>query len=166
LNVTDTEKKIMTIVSIQEIKINCPRGKRLIGIDLGSKTIGLSLSDVSLMIASPYKTLKKGKFTLDAKILKKIIDEETVFGLIMGLPLNMDGQEGPRCQATRQFAENLLGVMDIEIAFWDERLSTSAINRMLVDQIDMTRGRRNEVVDKLAATYILQGALDYKLPNL
>jgi len=155
----------MPIVSIQEIKNNCPRSKRLIGIDLGTKTIGLSLSDVSLMIASPYKTLKKGKFTLDAKSLKKIIDEETVFGLIMGLPLNMDGQEGPRCQATRQFAENLLSLINIEIAFWDERLSTSAINRMLVDQVDMTRGRRSEVVDKLAATYILQGALDYKLPS-
>jgi len=154
----------MPIVSIQKIKSNCPPGSRLIGIDLGSKTIGLSLSDAGLMIASPYRTLAKGKFTKDAGILKNIISREGVGGLILGLPLNMDGAEGPRCQATRQFADNLLNVahLEINIAFWDERLSTSVINRMLVDQIDMTRGRRAEVVDKLAATYILQGALDYK----
>ena len=154
----------MPIVSIQKIKTNCPPGSRLIGIDLGSKTIGLSLSDMGLMIASPYRTLKKGKFSKDAEILKKIITDENVSGLILGLPLNMDGEEGPRCQATRQFADNLLNVarLETDIAFWDERLSTSAVNRMLVDQIDMTRGRRAEVVDKLAATYILQGALDYK----
>jgi putative holliday junction resolvase len=133
---------------------------RLMGLDLGSKTIGLALSDVSLMIASPLGTIKRTKFTHDAETLEALIDEHDVGGFILGLPLNMDGSEGPRCQSTRQFAINLLERRDIPLAFWDERLSTVAVERILIDEIDMTRKRRAKVIDKAAATYILQGALD------
>jgi|TARA_B110000444_G_scaffold249650_1_gene275033 putative holliday junction resolvase len=133
---------------------------RLMGLDLGSKTIGLALSDVSLMIASPLGTIKRTKFTHDVETLEALIDEHDVGGLILGLPLNMDGSEGPRCQSTRQFAINLLERRDIPLAFWDERLSTVAVERILIDEIDMTRKRRAKVIDKAAATYILQGALD------
>ncbi len=133
---------------------------RLMGLDLGSKTIGLALSDVSLMIASPLGTIKRTKFTHDVETLEALIDEHDVGGFILGLPLNMDGSEGPRCQSTRQFATNLLERRDIPLAFWDERLSTVAVERILIDEIDMTRKRRAKVIDKAAATYILQGALD------
>ena len=133
---------------------------RLMGLDLGSKTIGLALSDVSLMIASPLRTIKRTKFTQDAETLEALIDEHDVGGLILGLPINMDGAEGPRCQSTRQFAMNLLERRDIPLTFWDERLSTVAVERILIDEIDMTRKRRAKVIDKAAATYILQGALD------
>ena len=133
---------------------------RLMGLDLGSKTIGLALSDVSLMIASPLRTIKRTKFTQDAETLEALIDEHDVGGLILGLPINMDGSEGPRCQSTRQFAMNLLERRDIPLTFWDERLSTVAVERILIDEIDMTRKRRAKVIDKAAATYILQGALD------
>jgi putative Holliday junction resolvase len=133
---------------------------RLMGLDLGSKTIGLALSDVSLMIASPLGTIKRTKFTHDVETLEALIDEHDVGGFILGLPLNMDGSEGPRCQSTRQFAINLLERRDIPLAFWDERLSTVAVERILIDEIDMTRKRRAKVIDKAAATYILQGALD------
>ena len=137
---------------------------RLMGLDLGSKTIGLALSDVSLMIASPLETIKRTKFTHDAKILEALIDEHDVGGFILGLPINMDGTEGPRCQSTRQFSINLLERRDIPLAFWDERLSTVAIERVLIEEIDMTRKRRAKIIDKVAATYILQGALDALQP--
>ena len=130
------------------------------GLDLGTKTIGVALSDVSHMIASPLETVKRKKFRDDAARLQNIMDDHNVGSILLGLPVNMDGNEGPRCQSTRAFADNVIQLGDIPITFWDERLSTSAVERMLVDDVDMTRKRRGEVIDKLAAVYILQGFLD------
>jgi len=138
-----------------------PLKTRLLGLDLGSKTIGLAISDPGWAIASPIDTIRRTKFTKDAEALKAVINDRRIGGLVLGLPVNMDGSEGPRCQSTRQFAQNLLGFgLDLPIAFWDERLSTSAVEKFLVQEADMTRKRRGEVVDKMAAAYILQGALD------
>lgn len=150
----------MPIVDIHELKDGLGRDQRLMGLDVGSKTVGLALSDVMLMVATPLETLKRTKFTKDATILLKHMDEHDVGGLVIGLPVSMDGTEGPRCQSTRQFAENLLEKRDLPTAFWDERLSTSAVERFLINDLDMTRKRRAEVVDRAAAAYILQGALD------
>jgi len=150
----------MPIIELAELRDALPRGARLMGLDLGSKTIGLALSDAGLAIASPLQTLRRTKFTADAAALKRLIDQHGVGGLVIGLPVNMDGSEGPRCQSTRQFAANLLEKFGIPIAFQDERLSTAAVERMLIDEADMSRKRRGAVVDKLAAAWILQGALD------
>ena len=150
----------MPVLSLSDLKDALPRGARLMGLDLGSKTIGVALSDAGFTIASPLQTLKRKRFTADAAALKALIDEHGVGGLVLGLPVNMDGTEGRRCQSTRQFAANLMEKFDIPIAFQDERLSTAAVERMLIDEADMTRKRRGEVVDKLAAAWILQGALD------
>ena len=136
----------------------------LLGLDLGDKTIGMAISDDSLMIASPHDTIRRSKFTKDAEALMKVAAEYTVGGIVLGLPVNMDGNEGPRCQSTRQFGANLAGKTDIPIGFWDERMSTQAMERHLIAQ-DVTRKRRAEVIDKLAAQFILQGALDF-LRNL
>jgi putative Holliday junction resolvase len=136
-------------------------GQRLLGLDIGAKTIGLALSDVLAMLATPMQTIRRTKFTADAERLAEIIETEGIGGLVLGLPVQMDGTEGPRCQSVRQFAENLLAKMNIPIAFWDERLSTAAVQRVLIDEADMTRKRRAEVIDKMAAAYILQGALDF-----
>lgn len=132
---------------------------RVLGLDVGEKTIGLSLSDNRLMIASPMETLRRKKWSEDSQKLLSIIEKQDVFALVIGLPLNMDGSEGPRCQSTRQFAENILKLIEIPICFWDERLSTLAVTRTLLDA-DVSRKRRAEVVDKMAAAYILQGFLD------
>lgn len=150
----------MAITAVDRIKDTLKPGQRLLGLDIGSKTIGLALSDVTLMVASPAETIKRGKFAADAKRLSVIIAGENVGGLILGLPVQMDGAEGRRCQSVRQFADNLLEHIDLPIAFWDERLSTKAVERVLIDEADMTRKRRAEVIDKMAAAYILQGALD------
>ena len=150
----------MAVMTLTELKAAMDRHGRVMGLDLGSKTIGLALSDVMRTIATPYDTIRRTKFTADAQALLAAIDAEDVRALVIGLPISMDGTEGPRCQSTRQFAANLLEKRDLPIAFWDERLSTVAVERMLVDDVDMTRARRGQVVDKLAAAYILQGALD------
>lgn len=150
----------MAVVKLAKIVKTHKPESRLMGLDLGSKTIGLALSDTSLLIASPLKTIKRTTFTKDAEILESLFKNYDVGGIIVGLPINLDGSEGPRCQSTRQFAMNLLERQDIPIAFWDERLSTVAVERILIDEIDMTRKRRAKVIDKAAATYILQGALD------
>ena len=150
----------MAVMTLTELKTALDRHGRVMGLDLGSKTIGLALSDVMRTIATPYDTIRRTKFTADARALLAAIDAEDVRALVIGLPISMDGTEGPRCQSTRQFAANLLEKRDLPIAFWDERLSTVAVERMLVDDVDMTRARRGQVVDKLAAAYILQGALD------
>lgn len=134
-------------------------GARLIGVDLGTKTIGLALSDVQRRIASPLETIRRVKFTPDAGRLRDLCLKHAVGGLVFGLPLNMDGSEGPRVQSTRAFARSLGQKTDLPIVFWDERLSTSAVTRMLIEA-DTRRDRRAEVVDKLAASYILQGFLD------
>jgi len=152
----------MIFYDIKELPGLIARNTRLLGLDLGEKTIGLAISDPGLMVASPLETIARKKFTLDAEKLEKIITDRNIGGLVFGWPVNMDGSEGPRCQSTRQFARNLgqLRGLALPIAFWDERLSTAAIERFLIDEADMTRGRRDEVVDKMAAGYILQGALD------
>lgn len=150
----------MAIIEIKDLKSVLKRDQKLMGLDLGSKTIGLALSDFLLSVASPLETINRTKFTKDAIRLEELIDEHEVGALVLGLPLEMDGSEGKRCQSTRDFAINLFARRDIPIALWDERLSTSAVERMLITDVDMTRKRRGEVIDKLAATYILQGALD------
>lgn len=138
-----------------------PARGRLLGLDLGTKTIGLALSDSLRTIASPLETIRRKKLYQDVERLAALIAERQVVGLVLGLPVNMDGSEGPRCQATRQFARNIQerGIA-LPVAFWDERLSSAAVERFLVEEADMTRARRAELVDKMAAAYILQGALD------
>ena len=150
----------MPVYPIDAFADALPKRARLLGLDIGSKTIGLAVSDSGLSIASPVETIRRTKFTVDAIRLEQVIDAYAASGLILGLPVNMDGSEGPRCQSVRQFGRNLLERLDLPIAFWDERLSTSAVTRTLLEA-DMSRRRRGEVVDKMAAAYILQGALDY-----
>jgi len=132
---------------------------RLLGLDLGEKTIGLALSDRLLMVATPMETLKRGKFAADAARLDIIISEHAIGGLVVGLPLNMDGSDGPSAQSARAFGRNWVNRSALPVIFWDERLSTMAVTRTLLDA-DTSRKRRGEVVDKMAAAYILQGALD------
>lgn len=146
-------------LEINQLKSHLKKDERLLGLDLGSKTIGLALSDTRLTIATPMQTIKRAKFTKDAERLLAIIAEQKVGGLVLGLPKNMDGSEGPRCQSTRQFAKNMAEKTDIAISFWDERLSTIAVTRTLLEA-DTSRKRRSELVDKMAASYILQGVLD------
>ena len=134
-------------------------GLRLLGLDLGEKTIGLALSDRLLTVATPMQTLKRGKFAADAARLDIIISEQGVGGLVVGLPLNMDGTDGPSAQSARAFCRNWVNHSPLPLVFQDERLSTSAVTRTLVEA-DTSRKRRAEVVDKMAAAYILQGALD------
>lgn len=156
----------MAIRNLTDLRQALAPGRRLLGLDLGAKTIGLAISDPGLTVASPIGTLKRGKFTADARELAKIIKEREVGGLVIGLPVNMTGEEGPAAHSARQFGLNLLERTDLldgrepEIAFWDERMSTMAINRFLVGEADISRKRRAAVVDKMAAAYILQGALD------
>ncbi len=135
------------------------KGARLLGVDLGEKTIGLALSDVERSIATPLETIRRTKFTPDAERIRALASRFGVGGLVVGLPLNMDGSEGPRSQATRAFVRKLKPLLGLPVAFWDERLSTAAVERTLLDA-DASRVRRGEVVDKMAAAYILQGALD------
>ena len=135
-----------------------PAGK-ILGLDLGTKTIGVAVSDGMRYSATPLETIKRTKFTQDAERIIALVAENQAVAIILGLPLNMDGTEGPRVQSTRAFARNLSQKLDLPIAFWDERLSTSAVTRMMIEA-DLRRDRRAEVVDKLAASYILQGALD------
>jgi len=150
------------IREIAEIPALLGPRERVLGLDFGDKTIGLALSDSGLSLASPLETIRRGKFKADAEALKAVIEDRKVGALVLGLPVNMDGSEGKRCQQTRGFAENLQREAGVTqpIALWDERLSTSAVERFLIDEADMTRKRRSEVVDKMAAAYILQGALD------
>ena len=148
------------IIEPKDLKGILPPKSRLMGLDLGTKTIGLALSDTGLTIASPYQTIKRTKFTQDAHVLLAMAEKEGAGGFILGLPLNMDGSEGPRCQSTRQFAKNLEEKTDLPITFWDERMSTMAVTRTLIEA-DRSRARRKDLVDKMAASYILQGALDW-----
>jgi putative Holliday junction resolvase len=151
----------MPVLSPSELAVGLPPRSRLLGLDVGTKTIGLAISDPGLTVASPIETLRRGKrFADDAKVLLAVIDQRGIGGFVIGLPVNMDGSEGPRCQSVRAFAENFLKIRDLPLAFWDERLSTAAVNRFLIGEADMSRKRRSQVVDKMAAAYILQGALD------
>ena len=150
----------MAVVDLTELPALLPRYSALMGLDLGEKTIGVAVSDVTRMVASPLELIRKTKFTAEANRLFALIDEREVGAIVIGLPVNMDGTEGTRCQSNRAFARNLLRLRDIPIAFWDERMSTMAVNRVLVEEADVTRARRAELVDKMAAAWILQGALD------
>ncbi len=144
---------------IESFAAALPPMRAIMGLDLGDKTIGVAVSDGLRTVASPYETIRRRKFGLDAARLQEIVGERDVAGIILGLPRNMDGSEGPRCQSTRAFARNLAGVSDLPIGFWDERLSTVAAERALLEA-DATRKRRAEVIDNIAASYILQGVLD------
>lgn len=137
-----------------------PPTGRLLGLDLGTKTIGVAISDAMRYSATPLETIARQKFTTDASRIVELIAANDAKGIVLGLPLNMDGSEGPRAQSTRAFARNLGQKVEIPIVFWDERLSTSAVERMMIDEANLRRDRRAEIVDKLAASYILQGALD------
>ena len=150
----------MAVVDLTELPALLPRHCALMGLDLGEKTIGVAVSDVTRMVATPLELIRKTKFTAEANRLFALIDEREVGAIVIGLPVNMDGTEGTRCQSNRAFARNLLRLRDIPIAFWDERMSTMAVNRVLVEEADVTRARRAELVDKMAAAWILQGALD------
>jgi putative holliday junction resolvase len=146
-------------LSIDELAQRLPPGRPLIGLDVGSKTIGIAVSDRNRQIASPRETIRRTKFAPDAARLLDIARQDHAAGIVVGLPINMDGSEGPRAQSTRAFARNLAHLTELPIAFWDERLSSAAVERMLIEA-DRSRARRAEIVDKLAAAYILQGALD------
>ena len=152
----------MPACALTDLPGSLTRGSRLLGIDQGEKTLGLAISDSRLRVASPLMTIKRKKFTKDAEALAGVCAAEEVGGLVLGLPVNMDGSEGPRCQSVRQFAANLeeIAGFDLPYAFWDERLSSAAVERALIGEADMNRKRRGQVIDKMAAAYILQGALD------
>jgi putative Holliday junction resolvase len=145
---------------IREMIKNLPEGSRLLGLDVGTKTIGLAISDSNFKVAMAIDTIRRTKFTKDIKYLSEIIEDRSIGGLVIGLPISMDGTEGSACQSIRQFGSNVIDQIQIGITFWDERLSTIAVQRFLTSEADMTRKRRAKVVDKLAATYILQGAID------
>jgi putative Holliday junction resolvase len=149
----------MADLKLEDLAPTLPAKAPLIGLDLGTKTIGVALSDLSRRIASPLLVIARTKFTADAEALLQEAGKHQAAGFVLGLPLNMDGSEGPRAQATRAFARNLAGKTDLPIVLWDERLSTAAVTRTLIEA-DASRKRRGEVVDKMAAAYILQGALD------
>lgn len=149
----------LTTTDADDFAARLAPGRRLIGIDAGTKTLGLALSDVTRTVASALETIKRTKFTADAARLFALADQHQVTGFVLGLPANLDGSEGPRAQATRALARNLNGLSALPILLWDERLTTAAAERMLIEA-DQSRQRRQQVIDKLAATLILQGALD------
>ena len=146
-------------IAIEDLAPSLPPKGRLIGIDLGAKTIGLAISDVERRLASPLRTLPRGAFARDAEALTAIFSEFDVAGIVVGLPLDLDGRDTPRAQSTRAFARNLAMLTSLPIVFWDERFSTAAVTRSLIAN-DVSRARRAQVVDKMAAAFILQGVLD------
>ncbi len=145
--------------AFEDFAASLPPMTALMGLDLGEKTIGVAVSDRMRGVASPLETVRRKKFTLDSARLLELIADREIGGLLLGLPKNMDGTEGPRCQSTRAFARNMARLTDIPIGFWDERLSTVAAEKALLEA-DTTRKRRGQVIDHVAAGYILQGALD------
>jgi putative Holliday junction resolvase len=146
-------------IAIEDLAKSLPVKARLIGVDLGAKTIGLAISDIERRLASPLKTLRRAAFARDADALTAILAEFDIAGIVLGLPLDLDGRDSPRAQSTRAFARNLAKQTRLPIVFWDERFSTAVVTRSLIAN-DVSRARRAEVVDKMAAAYILQGALD------
>jgi putative Holliday junction resolvase len=146
-------------LTLRDAVATIPASARLMGLDLGSKTIGVATSDRTRMIATPIETIARKKFTADAERLMAIIAAENIGLIVLGLPVNMDGTEGPRCQSTRAFARNFARLSSVPVVYWDERLSTAAVERMLI-QADASRAKRDQVIDKLAAAWILQAALD------
>jgi putative Holliday junction resolvase len=143
-----------------ELREATPPGKRLMGLDVGTKTIGLALSDTRRVIATPLETIRRRRFREDTARLLALIDTRDIGGLVIGLPLTLAGTDGPRTQSVRQFARNLVALRDLPVVLWDERLSTAAVTREMI-AADLTRKRRGEIVDRVAAAYILQGYLDY-----
>src|ERR1700761_8879946 len=151
----------MAVVDLLELPVLLAPYAPLAGLDLGEKTIGVAISDTTRTVATPLELIRKTKFTDDAAALFKLMASREAGGIVIGLPVNMDGTEGPRCQSSRAFARNLLRLKpELPIAFWDERMSSMAVNRVLIEEADVTRARRAELVDKMAAGWILQGALD------
>jgi putative Holliday junction resolvase len=158
-NVEKPPAPASNLSTLEDVAPHLGRFARLMGLDLGTKTIGLSLSDVERTLASPLETIQRKKFTDDARRLLELARKYEVAAFVIGLPLNMDGSEGPRAQATRAFVRSMAKLDARPFVFWDERLSTAAVTRSLIEQ-DASRARRAEVVDRMAAAYILQGALD------
>jgi putative Holliday junction resolvase len=150
---------IMLYPSISEFSASLPEYRRIIGLDVGTTTIGIALSDISRMIASPMETIHRTKFSKDMERLKAIIAEHHVAGLVIGWPVNMDGSEGPRCQSTKQFARNVEAQLSLPSVMWDERMSSMAVDKAMLEA-DLSRQKRDKHIDKLAASYILQGALE------
>lgn len=149
----------MICATMEDFAAALPRTGAVAGLDLGTKTLGVSVSDTLRGVATPLRTIRREKFTLDAAQLMEIVAERALVGLVLGLPVNMDGSEGPRAQSTRAFARNLEKLTPLPIAFWDERLSTVAAERAMLEA-DLSRKRRAELIDHVAAGFILQGALD------
>lgn len=150
----------MILAEPAELRAASRAGRRLLGLDVGTKTIGLALSDTRGLIASPLETIRRRRFRDDAQRLLALVEAHGVGGLVIGLPLTLAGGNSPRTQSVRQFARNLAALCELPIAFWDERLSTAAVTREMI-AADITRKRRAEIVDKVAAAYILQGCLDF-----
>ena len=153
-------KPLLVLTALVGLAASTPPGTPWLGLDLGEKTIGVAASDATRMIASPLVLIRKTKFTQDAEAVLKLMDGRKASGLVIGLPLNMDGSEGPRAQSCRAFARNLQRLRETPVAFQDERLSTTAVERFLIEELDLNRKRRANVVDRTAAAWILQGALD------
>lgn len=153
-------RQSVTVLTLENLAASTPPGTPWLGLDLGEKTIGVAASDATRMIASPLSLIRKTKFTDDAHAVLKLMAGRNASGLVIGLPLNMDGTEGPRAQSCRAFARNLQRIRAVPCAFQDERLSTSAVERFLIGELDLSRKRRAGVVDRTAAAWILQGALD------
>lgn len=149
----------MPICNPTDLKAFLKPGERLLGLDVGTKTIGMALSDTRLVIATPFDTIRRTRFRDDLVRIKQEVAKHGVGGIVVGLPLALAGDEGPRAQGVRQFAKNLLAQLDLPLAFWDERLSTAAVERGMIEA-DITRKRRSQIVDRAAAAYILQGLLD------
>lgn len=153
------------LLKLEELPGALAPGERLLGLDVGEKTVGMAVSDPGLSVASPVGVIRRGKIDADVAALAKVFKEYAVGALVVGLPLNLDGDEGPRAQSVRAFVRNLIYRKDalggvVRATFWDERMSTSAVQRFMIAEADMTRKRRAQVVDKMAAAFILQGALD------
>ena len=155
----------MPLFNVADLRAGLPRGQRLIGIDPGAKLVGVALSDVSLMLASPYATLKRGKLRPLAEALAAIAAKEGAGGMVVGLPLSMDGSFGPAAQAAQDWASALSEAAGLPAAMWDERLSSAAVNRMLIGEADLSRAKRAQVVDRAAAAWMLQAALDASRPR-
>src|SRR5512144_376576 len=150
----------MSLVNVVQLRPLVLPSRRLLGLDVGAKTIGLALSDVTWSVASPVRTLARSRLATDLEALRALARELDVGGLVIGLPVEMNGREGPRCQSVRQFARDLGSALRLPSALWDERLSTAAVERFLISEADLSRGRRRAVIDRAAAAWILQGALD------
>lgn len=155
----------MALFNMIALRAQLPRGQRLLGLDPGSKIIGVALTDVTLMLASPYGRVARGKLSATAAEIGKIARKQDVGGMVIGLPLSLDGSAGPAAQAARDWAHALSDATGLPAALYDERLSSAAVNRFLTTEADMTRKRRSEVVDQMAAAYMLQAALDASAPD-